>query len=207
MEKGWDKFVKLVSGVATWVLAVVAVVIAVALVASILALRSCDRPHVEVDDSIGVTPTQVRQIEAMGQMEFLGVADEVMVDTTKTSLFSRGSLSKIYRGELHFGVDLSKAQKGWIQNAGGDSLHLTLPPIELLDSNFIDEAATTTFFEKGKWTAADREALYQRARSAMLRRNCTQQNLAEARRQAEATMREMFRAMGYSRVGIEWANR
>lgn len=207
MENGWDKFVRLLSGAATWVLAAAAVVVAVVVVATILTVRSCKRPQVEVADGIGITPTQIRQIEAMGQMEFLGVADEVMVDTTKTSLFSRGSLSKIYRGQLRFGVDLSKARKGWIQNAGGDSLHLTLPPIELLDSNFIDEAATTTFFEKGNWTAADREALYQRARSEMMQRNCTQQNLDEARRQAEATLREIFRAMGYSRVGIEWANR
>ncbi len=205
MENGWDRFIRLLSGVATWVLAAAAVVIAVVLVATILTVRSCKRPQVEVADGIGITPTQIRQIEAMGQMEFLGVADEVMVDTAKAALFGRSRLSKIYRGRLRFGFDLSKAQKGWIRNVGDDSLFVTLPQIELLDSNFIDEAATTTFFEKGNWTAADREALYQQARSEMLRRDCTPQNLAYARRQAEATMREIFRAMGYSRVGIVWA--
>lgn len=140
----------------------------------------------------------------MGQMEFLGVADEVMIDTVKSSLFSKSMLSKIYRGNLRFGIDLGKAKTGWIRNGGKDSLIVLLPKIELLDKNFIDEAATTTFFEKGDWTAADREALYQRAKATMIKRNCTPQNMEQARKNAKIAMLQILNAMGFERVGIEF---
>lgn len=204
MVKRIDKIAKTLQGATTWLWAVAVLAIVGVIIFLILTVRSCESPSVEVDKSIGITPTQIRQIEAMGQIEFLGVADEVMIDTVKSSLFSKSMLSKIYRGNLRLGIDLGKAKAGWIMNVGKDSLHVVLPKVELLDKNFIDEAATTTFFEKGEWTAADREALYQRARATMIRRNCTSQNMEQTRKNAKIAMLQILNAMGFEHVGIEF---
>ena len=113
------------------------------------------------DKKIDITPEQIRSIKAIGQWEFLSVTDEELVDTVRRGIFSDDHLVRIYYGTLRFGVDLGQAKPGWIV-ASGDSVTVTLPPISLLDHDFIDEARTKSFFESGRWSAADREALYRR---------------------------------------------
>ena len=79
-----------------------------------------------------------------------------------------------------------------------------LPSIELLDTDFIDEARSHSFFEKGKWTAADREQLYNRAYRMMLTRCMTPENIKTAEANARQQFTQFLKAMGYKhvRVGI-----
>lgn len=156
------------------------------------------------DKKIDITPEQIRSIKAIGQWEFLSVTDEELVDTVRRGIFSDDHLVRIYYGTLRFGVDLGQAKPGWIV-ASGDSVTVTLPPISLLDHDFIDEARTKSFFESGRWSAADREALYRRAYSQMLSHGFTEANIKSAENNADAQFRNMLRAMGFENIVVRFA--
>jgi len=158
---------------------------------------------VDADQTIDVTPEQIERIRAIGEWEFLSVAFEEMVDTTRKGFFSDDHLTRIYYGTLRLGVDMQQVDSGWIQ-VQGDSIEVTLPAIRLLDKNFIDEARTKSFYESGRWKPADREALYQRARQRMLRRGMTPQYIETAKTNGEAQFRQMMLSMGYEHVSIRF---
>ena len=158
--------------------------------------------------SVGETtlsPTQVKSIEAIGQWEFLSINDEELVDTTRHGFFGDDQLVRIYYGTLRLGINMKDVKEGWIQaNAEKDSIVCTLPPIRLLDNNFIDEARTRSFFEEGKWTGADRQALYDRAYAQMKKRCLTPANIRIAQRNARQQFRDMFKAMGFPNARVEF---
>lgn len=165
------------------------------------------------DNSVSVTqeehtnlsPTQVESIEAIGQWEFLAVSDEELIDTVRHGFFGDDQLVRIYYGTLRLGIDMNERKEGWIQNnEAKDSIICSLPPIKLLDHNFIDEAKTKSFFEEGKWTGADRQAMYDRAYNQMKKRCLTPANISTAQRNAKQQFQEMLKAMGFTNVRIEF---
>lgn len=165
------------------------------------------------DNTVGVTteeqttlsPTQVESIEAIGEWEFLAISNEELVDTVRRGFFGDDQLVRIYYGTLRLGINMKDVKEGWIQaNAEKDSIVCTLPPIRLLDNNFIDEARTRSFFEEGKWTGADRQALYDRAYAQMKKRCFTPANIRIAQRNAKQQFRNMFKAMGFPNARVEF---
>ncbi len=150
-----------------------------------------------------LSPTQIESIEAIGQWEFLSISTEELVDTTRHKFFGDDQLTRIYHGTLRLGIDMRDVKEGWIY-ADNDTIVCTLPPIKLLDNNFIDEARTKSFFEEGKWTGADRQAMYERASAAMKRRCLTQENIQTAQNNAKIQFGEMLKAMGYKYVRVEF---
>lgn len=159
--------------------------------------------EIEADNRIDITPEQIQSIKAIGEWEFLSIADEEMVDTVRRGLFSDDRLTRIYYGTMRLGVNLHKTKPGWIR-ASGDSVTVILPPVELLDEDFIDEARTRSFYESGRWTAADREAMYMRAHRMMKRRGLTAVNIGSARNNADAQMRRLMRSMGFENITIRF---
>ena len=100
---------------------------------------------------------------------------------------------------------MKDAKEGWIEtDVDNDSIICTLPPIKLLDNNFIDEAKTKSFFEEGKWTGGDRQAMYDRAYALMKKRCLTPQNIQAAERNAKQQFREMLKTMGFPNVKVEF---
>ena len=182
----------------------------VAIVAAVLGalwlVQACSQTEVglAVNEDINITPERITSIKAIGEWEFLSIADEELVDTVRKGLFSDDHLSRIYYGTIHLGVNLHQVEPGWVTTSG-DSLLVTLPAIGLLDRDFIDEARTKSFFESGKWSHQDREALYRRAYQLMLKHTLTPDNLRQARQNGEAQMQRLFRAMGYDRVSIRFS--
>lgn len=156
------------------------------------------------DKKIEITPEQIRSIKAIGQWEFLSFSDEEMIDTVRKGIFSDDHLVRIYYGTMRFGVDLSKTQPGWIKSRG-DSVVVILPPISLLDDNFIDETRTKSFYESGRWTAADREAMFGRAYNRMRSRGYSRTNIESAENNADAQFRNMLRAMGFENIVIRFS--
>ena len=148
-----------------------------------------------------LSPTQVKSIEAIGQWEFLSVTDEELVDTVRHGFFGDDELVRIYYGTLRLGIDMNDVREGWMQ-ADGDSIHCTLPPVKLLDRNFIDEAKTRSFHEEGKWTGQDRQQMYDRAYASMKRRCLSKANMASAERNARRQFGAMLSAMGFKKVRI-----
>lgn len=181
-----------------------ALLIASALLIGFFWLRGCTREdHIEMgsDNAIGITPTQIQSIKAIGEWEFLSVTTEELIDTVRKGFFSDDELARIYYGTLRIGIDMHQMEPGWLE-ADGDSVTLTLPAIGLLDRDFIDEARTKPFFESGKWSHEEREAMYQQAQRSMLRNGLTPENLQAAETNAREQITNLMRAMGYKRVGI-----
>ena len=181
----------------------VAAAIIVVVLLAVWLYRSLGDARLEVgaDDSIGLTPTQIESIKAVGEWEFLSVSTEELIDTTRKRLFSDDQLVRIYYGTLRLGVNMKQVEPGWIQQRN-DTLFLTLPKVGLLDRDFIDEARTKSFFESGTWKAEDREALYKRAYRKMIAQCLTPANLSTAEDNARDSFRKMLRSMGYQNIEI-----
>lgn len=182
--------------------AVIAIVAAVFWISGTLRRTSIT---IESEKKIGITPEQIRSIKAIGEWEFLSINDEELVDTTRKGLFRNDHLVRIYYGTMRLGFDLKDTKEDWIK-ASGDTVEVTLPPIRLLDSDFIDEARTRSFYESGRWSAADREKMYRKAKAMMLRNGLTPTNIRSAENNADAQFRNMFRAMGFENVVIRFSN-
>ena len=196
---------KLLRKISNLRLAAIALALVAVVCAVVWASHSLRRSSVTVgsDKKIEITPEQITAIKAIGQWEFLSVSDEELVDTVRRGFFRDDHLVRIYYGTMRFGIDLSKAKPGWLA-AMGDTVVVTLPPISLLDHDFIDEARTKSFFESGRWTAADREAMYRRAYNQMLSHGFTRANIRSAENNADAQFRGMLRAMGFENIIVRF---
>lgn len=157
----------------------------------------------DTDDAINPTPEQIQSIRDIGQWEFLSISNEELVDTLRRGLIKDDQLVRIYYGTLRIGVNLQHVKDGWIKTQG-DSISVTLPKVGLLDEQFIDEARTKAFYESGKWTPNDREALYHKARRQMKAHCLTPQNLKSAENNADTQFRRMMKAMGYNNIIIRF---
>ena len=180
-------------------------ILALILAGTLYWLNKDNTVSVTTEEQTTLSPTQVESIEAIGEWEFLAISNEELVDTVRRGFFGDDQLVRIYYGTLRLGINMKDVKEGWIQaNAEKDSIVCTLPPIRLLDNNFIDEARTRSFFEEGKWTGADRQALYDRAYAQMKKRCFTPANIRIAQRNARQQFRDMFKAMGFNaRVEFE----
>jgi len=160
---------------------------------------------ITADEHIDITPEQITSIKSIGEWEFLSIANEELVDTTRKGFISDDHLVRIYYGTIRLGINLHQLEPGWFTKTDGDSLIITLPPIGLLDRDFIDEARTKSFYETGKWTHKDREALYNKAYRQMINHSLTTENLQHARENGEALFLRMMNSMGYQRVHINFS--
>ena len=161
--------------------------------------------HIEfgADQQIDITPEQIKSIKEIGEWEFLSISDEELVDTIRLGIFSNDRLARIYYGTLRLGVNLKQVEPGWIV-ARGDTIDITLPQIDLLDRDFIDEARTRSFYESGTWSPKDRESMLQRAYHKMLQRGMTSQNLQIAKQNGDAQVRQILQSMGFKQVKIQY---
>ena len=181
-----------------------AVIVVVVLAVWLYRALSGARIEMSADDSIGLTPTQIESIKAVGEWEFLSISTEELIDTTRRRLISDDHLVRIYYGTLRLGVNMKQVEPGWIEQRN-DTLFLTLPKVGLLDRDFIDEARTKSFFESGSWKAEDREALYKQAYRKMKAHCLTPTNLRTAEDNARESFRKLLRSMGYPKTVINFA--
>ena len=160
---------------------------------------------VSVDEKIGFTPEQIVSMKSIGEWEFLSIADEELVDTTRKGMLSDDHLVRIYYGTVRLGINMHQVAPHWIRTMG-DSVDVTLPKVGLLDRDFIDEARTRSFYESGKWSHSDREALYLKAYRQMLRKCLTAENLNNARQSGEKQFRQLLQSLGYEHISIQFEN-
>lgn len=164
-------------------------------------LNKDNRLALSKDEKINITPTQIQNIRDIGQWEFLTINNEEIIDTVRHGFFGDAELVRIYYGTLRLGIDLQDAGEDFIEHQG-DSIVVMLPPVKLLDHNFIDEARTKSFFEKGEWKAKDRDDLYRRAYQAMIDRCLTIPNIKNAERNATRQFYKLMKSMGFENVII-----
>lgn len=158
--------------------------------------------HIAKEGKMEITPVEVEKIRSIGQWEFLSISDEEIVDTIRHGFFGDDELSRIYYGTLRLGIDLKETKDDWI-TMDNDTVVIKLPPVKLLDNNFIDEARTKSFIEDGKWTEADRATLTKRAVAMMRKRCLTKQNIAKAEDNAKKQMTILLQSMGKKYVKYE----
>ena len=186
-------------------LGLVAVIVVAGLVWRLIDEVKDAKLEVVSDNKIDISPEVVQSIKSIGEWEFLSIADEEMVDTIRKGIFSDDHLVRIYYGQLSLGVNMHKVGPRWIE-AVGDSVTVTMPKVELLDNDFIDEARTKSFYESGKWSAADREAMYRRA-YALMKKNClTPKNIRTEQNNAESQMQNVMKSLGFRVVTIRFEN-
>ena len=143
-------------------LVLIVVIIAVKLIVGVkkgLTNNNTTLPEITKNEKIDITPTLIRSIEQIGEWSFLEIDDEEMVDTLRRGVFSKSELVRIYYGTLRIGFNLKETREGWLAMSG-DTLVAKLPPVKLLDDNFIDEARTRSFIASGKRAHADRQVMY-----------------------------------------------
>lgn len=173
--------------------------IAVAAVVLLMArcTRESDAPFdidFGINKGIEITPNVLTEVKKIGQWEFLSISDEEMVDTVRKGFFTDDELIRIYYGTLRIGLDFSQCEGEWIRT-DGDSIILDLPPVKLLDDDFLDETRTQPFIESGKWSNADRQALAERAKTAMRARCLTPENMERAQKTADLQLRQFLEKM------------
>lgn len=166
-----------------------------------------DHLEATVNNKIDITPVQVQSIEDIGQWEFLSVSDEELVDTVSHGFFGDDELMRIYYGTLRLGIDLHKAKPQWLTIQDDSVVTAVLPPIELLDRNFIDEAQSKSFFESGSWEAKDRQHLYDMAYKKMLARCLTPANIKTAEQNAISQMTHLLHTMGFEHVSVTFEHK
>lgn len=179
------------------------VLLVVGIVWLLVWLNKDNSMEISADRKIDITPAQIVAIQNIGQWEFLAISDEELVDTVNRGFFSDDELIRIYYGTVRLGIDLHQAKPHWIRQQG-DSLLVELPPITLLDRNFIDETRTRSFFETGKWSHEAREQLYQRAYDKMIARCMTKENIQIAQANAKVQFTQLLRSMGFEKIKIDF---
>lgn len=185
-------------------IATIAILLLVLLAAAgIYWLSKDNRMSLVEEGTESLSPTQVESIKNIGKWEFLSVSDEEIIDTLRHGFFGDDQLMRIYYGRLSLGIDMKEAKEGWMK-AEEDTIVCTLPAIQLLDHNFIDEAKTKSFYESGQWTGSDRQAMYDRAYAKMKRRCLNAANITAAEDNAKAQFRQMLKAMGYTNIKVEF---
>lgn len=176
-------------------LLIIAALIAGVLAFAIWVIKGCG-VKTEKSGKIGITPVQIAKIKNIGQWEFLAISDEELIDTIRHGFFGDDELARIYYGTLRLGIDLGETKEGWIKMEQ-DTVTVLLPPVKLLDHNFIDEARTKAFFEEGKWSEADKAKLTAKAARVMKARCMTPANIRSAEQNASAQFSNLLQSMGF----------
>ena len=178
-----------------------------ALVVAAFVVHRCeeDPPTLTVEHTkaIDTTPEEIRRIREIREWEFLSVSTEELVEAYKAGTFGDKQPARIYTGTLRLGIDLAEAKDDWL-TTDGDTLRVTLPPIKLLDEDFIDEAKTQSFFESGSWSDKARDDMYHRAKEKMKQRCLTKENISSAEDNAMKQFFQMFKAMGFEFVEVRF---
>lgn len=187
-----------------WIFAVAAIVIAITYI--YIGIKENSSIHLEVERNtrIDLTPEQILSVRDIGQWEFLTINTEELVEWQRSRTLTTDRLTRIYQGTLRLGIDMSKASDDWFTSLPDSTAQLILPHAALLDNNFIDEARSRSFYEKGSIPPEARDQLYDQARKKMMQRCLTPQNLQTAERNARNEFTRIFKSFGFKTVTIQF---
>ena len=187
-----------------WIFAVAAIVIAITYI--YIGIKGNSPIHLEVERNtrIDLTPEQILSVRDIGQWEFLTINTEELVEWQRSRTLTTDRLTRIYQGTLRLGIDMSKASDNWFTSLPDSTAQLILPHAALLDNNFIDEARSRSFYEKGSIPPEARDQLYAQACKKMMQRCLTPQNLQTTERNARNEFTRIFKSFGFKTVTIQF---
>ena len=187
-----------------WLVAIAVALVAVAYIYKEVSEHPPIQLKVEHNTRIDLTPEQIQSVRDIGQWEFLSINTEELVEWHRHRTFGNDHLTRIYEGTLRIGIDMKQAPANWFTSLPDSTAHLQLPQVRLLDNNFIDEARTRSFYERGSVPPEARDQLYAQARNKMMQRCLTPQNLQTAEQTARNEFTKLFTSLGFKHVTIEF---
>lgn len=179
------------------------VIVSIIIIIGVIAKCTSSYNSIEIseNDKIDVTPTLISSISDIGEMEYLSINDEIMIDSIRKGYFSDDELIRIYYGVLRLGINFKELNPNFI-SVKNDSVIAVLPPIKLLDANFIDETRTLSFHEKGTWNSQARAEMYKKAYAKMLRKCFNDSTKAMAENIAIEQMTQLLHSMDFKKVKV-----
>lgn len=145
---------------------------------------------------------QITSIQDLQEWEFLCVEMEEMEDTVVQKFLSNDCFAVIYKGQAHLGIDMRQAPKNWASSFN-DTLRLSLPDIQLLDEDIVNDLNTRTFYAKGDFSPTIKQELYERAKRDMRKRALMEANVEMARENARSHFSAMFRQLCGEKVVVK----
>ena len=190
-----------------YVIAAVVVVVAVAIGVGVVRCTTKNDGFIaENDHREELTPLLVDSIQSIGEWQLQTVDLETQVDTTRRRWLGlvTDRLVRRYYGRMSIGLDLSHLPEGWHKEVA-DTVFLTIPPVTLLDSAFIDESRTRLISSDNDEFAEDatvRKAMLEKAWRQMVSEGMTPALCDSARHKAEDELIRRFRQIGYKKVVV-----
>ena len=165
------------------------------------------------------SPVVIRQIQALAQLITLSMYDEIVADTSMPDIqhFQLPLLPDIsyYRNlnrlvviskvTVHVGIDLQQLNAGDI-NGTKDSLHLLLPPAEVLDA-IINPSDVEVFIEEGVWNSQAVANLKNKIQNLAVVNAQSRGLMAQSQNKARQILSDFFMAAGYKKVVIDFKSK
>jgi hypothetical protein len=167
----------------------------------------------DVDDQLLITktPIQIESIRTIAEISTVSYKDEIVVDSIEwykqklkeingydprnwSTMYNRGikrRLTLIVRGEVHYGLDLSKGNFE-IDQSSLDTLLIKLPKAKILDVN-ITPKQTEVFQEQGKWRDHERRILEGKAKKLLIKNSKKLELDVKAEKQALQLFKKMIK--------------
>lgn len=164
---------------------------------------------------IDETPIIIEEIKSLAQLMTIVYTDEVAMDTAKTSFtmpslvpLSIGSIISpsmdklviIGRGKVVAGTDLKKLEKSDLV-VSGDSIHVQLPPSEILET-IVNPSGFETFIETGTWSEAAVTSLKIKIRNAITNRAIEQNILQQANDRSLNIIKVFLTNTGFKKISV-----
>ena len=162
------------------------------------------------------SPVVIKQIQSLALLVTVSMYDEIVADTSKPDIqhfqlpfLPDMSLYKdlnrlviISKVAVHVGINLQALNAGDVSGTK-DSLHLLLPPAEVLDA-IINPSDVEVFIEEGDWNSQAVANLKNKIRSIAIINAQSRGLFAQSQNKAEEIMRGFFIAAGYRKVVIDF---
>jgi len=169
--------------------------------------------------NIEETPIVIQQINTLAQLITVTYTDEIVMDSSKIgngmpSLLpmaigavltpSIDNLVIIGRGKVIVGNNLKNLNEKNV-SVTGDSVHLTLPPVKILQT-IMNPSDFETFDEKGDWSEPAVTALKIKIRNEINRRAIQKGVVAKADERCKNIMETFLRNTGFKKVDVSFSN-
>lgn len=164
---------------------------------------------------IDETPIIIKEINTLSQLITVTFTDEVVMDTAKISngmpsllplsigtvvTPSVDKLVMIGRGKVIAGTDLKKIREADVEVAG-DSIHVTLPTAEILQT-IVNPSGFETFIEEGTWSDAAATLLKIKIRNKITKQALDQQILKQANDRSLNIIKVFLQNTGFKKISI-----
>ena len=164
---------------------------------------------------IDEAPIIIKEINTLSQLITVTFTDEVVMDTAKISngmpsllplsigtvvTPSVDKLVMIGRGKVIAGTDLKKIREADVEVAG-DSIHVTLPTAEILQT-IVNPSGFETFIEEGTWSDAAATLLKIKIRNKITKQALDQQILKQANDRSLNIIKVFLQNTGFKKIGI-----